>query len=42
MFSQNVRKVFFGGIAAWKPIVGIYLWHVIYGLNLGLIYNPLP
>jgi hypothetical protein len=24
----------------WVP--QIYLWHLIWGLNLGLIYNPLP
>jgi hypothetical protein len=39
-FSQNVGKLL--GTAAWKPIVGIYLWHFIWGLNLGLVYNPLP
>jgi hypothetical protein len=27
---------------AWKTIVGIYLWHIIYGLNLGALYSPLP
>ena len=37
-FSQNVGKVL--GTAAWKPIVGIYLWHIIWGLNLGLLYSP--
>jgi len=37
-FSQNVGTLL--GTSAWKPIVGIYLWHLIYGLNLGLIYNP--
>jgi hypothetical protein len=39
-FSQNLGTLL--GTDAWKPIVGIYLWHVIYGVNLGLIYNPLP
>lgn len=39
-FSQNVGTLL--GTSAWKPIVGIYLWHIIYGLNLGLIYNPAP
>ncbi|MGH3691258.1 MAG: hypothetical protein ACRDT7_13960 [Microbacterium sp.] len=38
-FSQNVGELL--GTDAWKPIVGIYLWHVIYGLNLGLIYSPM-
>lgn len=39
-FSQNVGQIL--GTPAWKPIVGIYLWHAIWGLNLGLIYNPMP
>jgi hypothetical protein len=39
-FSQKLGTLL--GTPAWKPIVGIYLWHIIYGLNLGLIYNPLP
>ncbi len=38
-FSQNLGKLFFN-TSAWKPIVGIYLWHAIWGLNLGLFYNP--
>jgi hypothetical protein len=39
-FSQNLGT--FLGTDAWRPIVGIYLWHAIWGLTLGLIYNPLP
>ena len=39
-FSQNVGPTL--GSTAWKGIFGIYLWHIIWGLNLGLIYNPLP
>jgi hypothetical protein len=27
---------------AWKTVAGIYLWHVIYALNLGALYSPLP
>jgi hypothetical protein len=26
----------------WKTIFAIYLWHLIFGLNLGAVYNPLP
>lgn len=26
----------------WKVPVAIYVWHLIYGVNLGLLYNPLP
>ena len=37
-FSQNLGK--FLQVPAWKGIFGIYLWHLIWGLNLGLIYNP--
>src|SRR5262249_593302 len=24
----------------WKYIVGVFLWHWVYGLHLGLIYSP--
>jgi hypothetical protein len=34
-FSQNLP----GG---WKVVLGIYIWHLVYGLNLGLFWNPLP
>ena len=26
----------------WKTVLGIYVWHAVYGLHLGAIYNPLP
>jgi hypothetical protein len=26
----------------WKTVFAIYLWHVAFGVNLGLFYNPLP
>ena len=25
---------------AWMLILAIYLWHVAFGTNLGLLYNP--
>lgn len=25
-----------------KVVIGIFVWHLIYGINLGAIYNPLP
>jgi hypothetical protein len=31
---------FFSHNLGWKTIFGIYLWHLVYGLHLGLIYNP--
>lgn len=39
-FSQNLGG--FLGTDAWKAILGIYLWHIIWGLNMGLLYSPLP
>jgi hypothetical protein len=26
----------------WKTVFAIYLWHLIFGVNLGTMYNPLP
>jgi hypothetical protein len=26
----------------WKWLVAVYLWHIVYGFNLGAIYNPAP
>lgn len=37
-FSQYAGRLL--GTDGWKVVLGIYLWHAIYGLNLGLIYNP--
>ena len=37
-FSQNLGK--FLQVSAWKAVLGIYVWHIIYGVNLGLIYSP--
>ena len=33
---------FFSWNLGWKTVFGIYLWHVIYGLNLGAFYSPFP
>jgi hypothetical protein len=32
----------FGSGFGWKIVFTIYLWHVIYGVNFGKMYNPLP
>jgi hypothetical protein len=40
-FSQNVARLFYKQ-PAWKVPFGIYLWHFVYGFNLGAFYNPLP
>ena len=31
---------FFSHNLGWKLILAVYLWHWVYGLNLGMIYNP--
>jgi hypothetical protein len=28
------------GPDSWKWLVAVYLWHIVYGLNLGLFYQP--
>jgi hypothetical protein len=33
---------FFSNHLGGKTVFGIYLWHFVWGVNLGLIYNPLP
>jgi hypothetical protein len=40
-FSQNVGPLFYKQ-AGWTVPFGIYLWHFVYGFNLGALYNPLP
>jgi len=39
-FSQGVGRLL--GVSSWKAVFGIYLWHLVYGFNLGALYNPLP
>jgi len=31
---------FFSHNLGWKLILAVYLWHWVYGMNLGMIYNP--
>lgn len=33
---------FFTNNLGWKTVLGIFIWHAVYGLHLGAIYNPLP
>jgi hypothetical protein len=28
------------GPDSWKWLIAVYLWHIVYGLNLGLFYQP--
>jgi len=31
----------FGSGYGWKVVFAIYLWHLVFGVNLGMLYNPL-
>lgn len=31
---------FFTNNLGWKEVFAIYLWHIVFGVNLGLMYNP--
>ena len=31
---------FFSHHLGWKLVLAVYVWHWVYGLNLGMIYNP--
>lgn len=33
---------FFTNNLGWKTVLGIYVWHAVYGVTLGSLYNPLP
>jgi hypothetical protein len=33
---------FFTNNLGWRTVLGIYIWHLVYGLHLGAFYNPLP
>jgi hypothetical protein len=33
---------FFTNNLGWKTVIGIFIWHAVYGLHLGAFYNPLP
>ncbi len=33
---------FFTNNLGWKTVIGIFIWHAVYGFHLGAFYNPLP
>jgi hypothetical protein len=42
VYFPNGHVGFFSHHLGWKLILAVYVWHWVYGLHLGLIYNPLP
>jgi hypothetical protein len=31
---------FFSANLGWKLVLAVFIWHWVYGMNVGLIYNP--
>jgi hypothetical protein len=42
VFFPQLHPGFFSLNLGIKVVLAIFLWHLIYGLHLGAIYNPLP
>jgi len=40
VYFPGAHVGFFSHNLGWKLILAVYLWHCVYGLNLGMIYNP--
>ena len=32
---------FFTNNLGWKTVIGIFIWHLVYAVHLGALYNPL-
>ena len=41
VYFPDAHVGFFSYHLGWKLILAVYVWHWVYGLNLGMIYNPL-
>jgi hypothetical protein len=42
VYFPDAHVGFFSHNLGWKLILAVYLWHWVYGLHLGVIYNPSP
>jgi len=40
VYFPDAHVGFFSHNLGWKLILAVYVWHWVYGLNLGMIYNP--
>jgi hypothetical protein len=40
VYFPDAHVGFFSHNLGWKLILAVYLWHWVYGLHLGVIYNP--
>jgi hypothetical protein len=41
VYFPHAHAGFFSHHLGWKLILAVYVWHWVYGLHLGLLYNPL-
>jgi hypothetical protein len=42
VYFPSAHPGFFSHNFGWKLILAVYVWHWVYGLNLGTIFNPSP
>jgi hypothetical protein len=40
VYYPHAHVGFFSHNLGWKLILAVYLWHWVYGLHLGIVYNP--
>jgi hypothetical protein len=40
VYLPDAHVGFFSHHLGWKLLLAVYVWHWVYGLNLGMIYNP--
>jgi|HubBroStandDraft_1064217.scaffolds.fasta_scaffold232799_2 hypothetical protein len=41
VYYPHIGAGIFGSGFGWKAVVAIYVWHLVFGVNLGLLYSPL-
>jgi hypothetical protein len=41
VYYPHLGAGIFGSGFGWKVVFAIYLWHFVFGVNLGMLYNPL-
>lgn len=42
VYYPHLGAGIFGSGFGWKVVFAIYIWHLVFGVNLGMLYNPLP
>jgi hypothetical protein len=42
VYFPQLHPGFFSHNLGWKLVLAVFLWHWVWGLNLGLVFNPAP